>query len=181
MNALDGSDENRRNADLEIQIANLASIGLHAADLDLRQFDAGTVESVFGDPDFIWVRGGNVFTLRMAFAKSGLDRLLVAGLASDHFVYAGFSAGSCVLAPSLNGLELCDSPEHCRATYGEARFDGLDVLDRPVVPHLNSPGHPETALLSRVAAHYDHTGQAYWAFSDGQALVRDGSSTRILG
>ena len=56
---------------------------------------------------------GNVFTLRMAFAKSGLDRVVVEGLAADQFVYAGFSAGPCVLAPSLAGLELCDPPEAC--------------------------------------------------------------------
>ena len=65
-------------------------------------------------------------------------------------------------------------PDICRATYGEVRYDGLGVLDRPVVPHLNSPEHPETALLSQVAAKYESEGQSYWALSDGQALVIDG-------
>ena len=59
----------------------------------------------------------------------------VDGLAADRFVYAGYSAGPCVLAPSLAGLDLCDSPEDCQATYGDVRFDGLGILDRPVVPH----------------------------------------------
>lgn len=181
MNALDGSDENRRNADAGTQIANLASIGLQAADLDLRRFTPGDIESAFGHPDFVWVRGGNVFTLRMALARSGLDRLLVEGLAADQFVYAGFSAGPCVLAPSLVGLELSDSPADCRSTYGEVRYDGLGVLDRPVVSHLNSPRHPETELLARVAAHYEGTRQPYWALSDGQVLVFDGATARILG
>ena len=115
----------------------------------------------------------------MAFARSGLDRVVVEGLAADRFVYAGFSAGPCVLAPSLSGLELCDPPETCRASYGDVRYDGLGVLDRPVVPHLNSPQHPETALLSRVAATYETEGQPYWALSDGQALVIDGPATSM--
>ena len=177
-NALDGLDENRRKADTKLQIEALAALEMHAVDLDLRELDAANIRSAFGRPDFVWVRGGNVFTLRMAFAKSGLDRVVVEGLAADQFVYAGFSAGPCVLAPSLAGLELCDPPEACHATYGDVRYDGLGVLDRPV-PHLDSPDHPETALLSRVAAKYESEGQPYWALSDGQALVIDGPATSI--
>lgn len=97
------------------------------------------------------------------------------------FVYAGYSAGPCVLAPSLAGLDLCDSPEDCQATYGDVRFDGLGIFDRPVVPHLSSPGHPETQLLSQVAARYEADDQPYWPLSDGQALVIDGTSARIFG
>ena len=178
-NALDGLDEDRRRNDTGRQIEALAAIGLRAVDLDLRDHDPASIRAVFGSPDFVWVRGGNVFTLRMAFARSGLDRVVVEGLAADRFVYAGFSAGPCVLAPSLSGLELCDSTETCRASYGDVRYDGLGVLDRPVVPHLDSPHHPETDLLSRVAAAYETQGQPYWALSDGQALVIDGSATSI--
>ncbi len=179
-NALDGLDDDRRNVDTSRQIDILALIGLKAADFDLRRFNPASIKQAFGNPDFVWVRGGNVFTLRMAMALSGLDRLLVEGLGADRFVYGGFSAGPCVLAPSLVGLELCDSPDVCRAAYGSVRYDGLAVLDRPVVPHLNSPQHPETALLARVAAQYDLEGQPYWALSDGQALVMDGSEIRLL-
>ena len=178
-NALDGLDEDRRLTDTARQIEALAALGLHAADLDLREHDPGSIRAAFGSPSFIWVRGGNVFTLRMAFARSGLDRLVVEGLNANRFVYAGFSAGPCVLAPSLSGLELCDPPEICRAAYGDVRFDGLGVLDRPIVPHLHSPQHPETALLSRVAAAYETQGQPYWALSDGQALVIDGPAASI--
>ena len=181
MNALDGLDEERRRADLRAQVAGLAALGLHAADLDLREHDEGGLAEAFGRPDFVWVRGGNVFTLRMALARSGLDRLLTDGLAADRFVYAGFSAGSCVLAPSLRGLELCDPPDVCRAAYGTVRWDGLGVLDRPFVPHLRSPAHPETGLLQRVAERYEEQGQPCWGLADGQVLVVDGADPVVLG
>ncbi len=174
-NALDGLDEERRRADGDRWTAALWELGLEAADLDLRAHDPGSIGEAFGRPDFVWVRGGNVFTLRTAMARSGLDVLVQRGIRKDAFVYAGFSAGACVLAPSLAGLERCDPVEACRAVYGEVRFDGLGVLDRPVVPHLGSPGHPESALLGDVAAAYDRAGQPYWGLRDGQVLVEDGS------
>jgi dipeptidase E len=171
MNALDGHDETRRAADSRTQIANLNSIGLNAEDLDLRTMNPTTVRQSFGDPDFVWVSGGNVFTLRMAMARSGIDQILIERITQDRLVYAGYSAGPCVLAPSLAGLERCDPIEPCVATYGGVRFDGLGILDRPFVPHLNSPSHPESAALGEVATAYEAAGQPYWALSDGQALV----------
>jgi dipeptidase E len=180
MNALDGMDEGRRRADLEVQIADLRSIGLAAEDFDLRQQNSESIRARFGNPDFVWVRGGNVFTLRAAMAKSGLDALVVEHVRSDKVVYAGFSAGSCVLAPSLAGLELCDPVDFALATYGAVCTDGLGILDRPIVPHLRSPGHPETELLGAVAMNYDAQGQPYWALDDGQALIIDGAEPRVV-
>lgn len=180
LNAIDGQDADRRRTETANQINKLASIGLSAQDFDLRDFAPDTIESALGEPDFLWVRGGNVFILRTALSRSGLDQLLVDQLASDRFVYAGFSAGPCVLAPSLRGLEWCDSVDDCRTVYGDVHFDGLGVIDRPVVPHLNSPDHPETDVLSEVAARYTAAGQSYWALEDGQALVVDGAETSVL-
>lgn len=176
MNALDGApDQQRRVDDVPRQIDQLAAVGLSARNVDLRDgFDAAD------EPDFVWVRGGNVFTLRMAFARSGFDTWITERIRRDELVYAGFSAGPCVLAPSLRGLEQCDPIDAAIAAYGEVRFDGLGLLDRPVVPHLDSPGHPETDLLATVAASYETAGQQYWALRDGQALVIDERGERIV-
>jgi dipeptidase E len=180
MNALDGEDEERRRADAAVQQADLRSIGLEAEELDLREHDAADLADRFGSPDFVWVRGGNVFTLRAAMAVSGLDALIVERLRADALVYAGFSAAACVLAPSLSGLELCDPPEVARETYGIVRTDGLGILDRAVVPHLDSPSHPGTDLLGRVAESYERAGQPFWALRDGEALVVDGEDPMIV-
>jgi dipeptidase E len=178
-NALDGLDDERREASTAREIASLAILGLEARDLDLRLLTPETIDAVFGDPDFLWVRGGNVFTLRMAMAWCGLDRIIVDGLAADRFVYAGYSAGPCVLAPSLGGLELCDPVDDCLAAYGDVRYDGLGILDRPFVPHLDSPDHPATELLGMVAAQYAAEGQTFWAVRDGEALVVDGGQPTL--
>jgi dipeptidase E len=177
VNALDGVDAGVRRREAERETAGLKALGLTARELDLREHDAGALAAHLGDPDFLWVRGGNVFLLREAMARSGMDKLIVNRLQEDAFVYAGFSAGACILAPTLRGLEDCDSTADCLATYGSVRFDGLNILDRPVVPHLQSPEHPESAALTRLAARYDRTNQRYWPLQDNQALVINGSTT----
>ncbi|WP_197429934.1 Type 1 glutamine amidotransferase-like domain-containing protein [Auraticoccus cholistanensis] len=180
MSALDMTDEENRSTEARRQVADLAAVGLQAQELDLRRLTPDTVEEAFGEPDFVWVRGGNVFVLRMALARSGLDRLVVEGLGADRFTYAGFSAGACVLAPSLRGLEHCDPVEEATDLYGEVRFDGLGLLDRPVVPHLRSPDHPETELLAEVAARYEAERQPYWGLSDGEVLVVEGGAAPVV-
>ena len=63
---------------------------------------------------------------------------------------------------------------------GGAEFDGLSILDRPLVPHLVSPKHPENAALTRVARAYALAGKPYWALRDGDALVVDGNRVVLL-
>ncbi|MHA7304707.1 Type 1 glutamine amidotransferase-like domain-containing protein [Arthrobacter sp. TMN-49] len=180
MNALDGAGPEMRRRETERQVENLAALGLTAQELDLRAHDAESLYATFGQPDFLWVRGGNVFTLRAAMARSGADTLIADRLRGDALVYAGFSAGGCVLAPSLLGLEECDPTEDASSVYGTVEFDGLNILDRPFVPHLGSSAHPETEALTRVAAAYAQEGKPYWALRDGQALVVDGSRVALL-
>lgn len=173
MNALDAGDPERRARDTLTQIANLVGIGFNASELDLRDHTPETIGTALGGIDFVWVRGGNVFVLREAMARSGFDAELVRALGEDRFSYGGFSAGACVLAPSLRGLELCDPVEDAERLYGHVTWEGLGILDRPVVPHLDSPGHPETDLLGQVARNYEAAGQEYYGLRDGEALVMD--------
>jgi dipeptidase E len=58
---------------------------------------------------------------------------------------------------------------------------GLGVLDRPVVPHVQSPGHPEASTCDALAAWYESMGQPHWALRDGEVLIVDGDGTELLG
>jgi dipeptidase E len=110
-------------------------------------------------------------------ARSGADKILPELIRSEELVYAGYSAGPCVLAPSLRGLELCDDTA---AVGGEVIWDGLGVLDHAIVPHLDSPGHPETDLVAQVRAQYERDGTPYLAMRDGQVLVVEGEQRRLV-
>src|SRR5919106_402110 len=49
----------------------------------------------------------------------------------------------------------------------------------PCVPHLQSPGHPETELLDAVSARYTADGIAHHRLRDGQVLVVDGDRQQL--
>ena len=67
-----------------------------------------------------------MFVLRYALHHSGGDAITAGALAADALVYAGYSAGPCVLAPSLRGLDAVDDPAAVTATYGaEPIWEGL--------------------------------------------------------
>ncbi len=178
-NAIDEGDPVRRVAAVAGELDELQALGLDPYELDLRDYRAGgdaLARDLVGCA-CLWVRGGNVFGLRHAMAASGADRLIPGLLTRDALVYAGYSAGPCVLAPSLRGLEGCDDIGIVGRLHGTPPiWTGLGILDRPFVPHLDSPGHPETELLAEVAASYRRAGLPFWALSDGQVLVVDGAA-----
>ncbi len=161
----------------------LGTIGLTCEEVDLRDFagDEAALEAKLRGFEIAWLRGGNVFALRYAMALSGADRVLPGLLAEDAIVYAGYSAGPCCLAPSLRGLEACDDVSVVRRLYGaEPIWDGLGVIDEAFVPHLDSPGHPETELLASVAATYAREGVPHLRLRDGDVYVVDGESRELL-
>jgi dipeptidase E len=118
--------------------------------------------------------------LRYALARSGADTALTTLLHRNAVVYAGYSAGACVLAPSLRGLDYCDDPDVVPDIYGDpVGWEGLGILDHAVVPHVDSPGHPETEALGVVAANYRAHGTPHITLRDGQVLVIDDKETGV--
>ncbi len=111
-----------------------------------------------------------------ALADSGADEALVTLLQRDQVAYGGYSAGACVLGPDLTELERVDDPTAVVAPV----TTGLGLLDRPFVPHVRSPDHPESVLCDEVAAAYAARGQAHWALRDGEVLLVDGAAVEVL-
>lgn len=180
-NAMDGAPEEVRAEAVRLELDSLAELGLQATELDLREHDAGGLAAELSDVEVLWVRGGNVFTLRHVVRTSGLETLLPTLLRDDALVYAGYSAGPCLLAPSLRGLERCDDAGEVRRLHGaDPIFDGLGVLDFAFVPHVDSDGHPESEVLGQVARRYAASGVPHRTLRDGQALVVDRDRTELV-
>lgn len=172
-NALDDQADAVRQAGVDREVAELESLGFRAAEADLRR---GAALEQLVNADVIWVRGGNVFVLRQVLADTGADAVLIDLIERDAVVYAGYSAGVCVLAPDLRGLEQVDDATVVTSPI----YEGLGVLDRPVVPHVNSPGHPESGDCDMVSLAMTRAGRSHWALSDGEVLLIHDRSIDVL-
>jgi len=179
-NALDGLSPQARRAyreEVYDPVAELASLGISGADLDLRRF-FGQKEALSKELmgyDLVWVTGGNAFTLRRAMKQSGFDAVISGMLDRDEIVYGGFSAGAVVAGPSLDGFELMDDPGQLAPGYEHNPVrDGLDLIDFAIVPHYRSP-HPEAAAAERCARHFAVTKRPFRALRDGEAIVWTGA------
>jgi dipeptidase E len=152
----------------------LADLGIPSAPLDLRDY--------FGAPDALredlrsfdglWVTGGNTFVLRRAMGLSGLDALLRERVADASFTYGGYSAGACVLAPTLRGIHVADEPEMLPPGYrGEVPWEGVGILPFCIVPHYRSD-HPESPSMEGVVEYMMAHQLPFIALRDGDAYVR---------
>ena len=176
MAAQDHKEEPQRSERLHKNITELNAIGLHAEELDLRKYfdDNSSLEADVTSYDFIWVRGGNVFVLRQALALSGLDKVLPRLILEEQIVYGGYSAGGCILAPSLQGVDIVDPLNVQGIGYNNTRviWAGLGVLDYAFVPHYQSD-HPESADIDRYVQYLEHHNMPYRTLRDGEVLIID--------
>lgn len=177
-NALDAHPADSRTRGLGEELARLDEIGLTGEEVDLRDYFAAVNGAElarrlrgFG---LLWVRGGNAFVLRRAAAASGFDQAVVDLLDEDAVAYGGYSAGVCLVTPSLRGLELCDDPREVPAGYPitETIWDGLGLLSYAVAPHYRSD-HPETDRIDDVIENFIDNHVPFVALRDGEVITVD--------
>ena len=120
--------------------------------------------------------------LRQAMHLSGFDQAITELLAADTIVYGGSSAGACVCAPSLKGI---DYPGRARPGLIALNYpsqviiwQGLDLVPFMIVPHLDQP--QRMADYKSALANFDALGVKTWPLKDGQAIIIDGDKTELL-
>ena len=129
--------------------------------------------------DLIYVRGGNVFVLRRALKQSGADELIKQLLADDAIVYAGYSAGICVLGPTLRGIEGVEDDTHLVPEGYDAPviWDGLDLLPYAIAPHYGAGLPAIVSLIDYCISNH----VPFITLRDGEALVIEGASQTVVG
>jgi dipeptidase E len=172
-NATDLASDEERAFKIQIEHDLLGGIGFKTEEIDLRDYFSKEDElrARLNDFDGVWVRGGNVFLLRRAFQQSGFDRVLKELLEKDQIAYGGYSAGVCILSPSLKGLELVDEPYEVAAQYDKSViWDGLGLLPYSIAPHYKSD-HPESAEVDKCVAYFEKHNIPFKPLRDGEVIV----------
>lgn len=173
-NALDfSSDLERKQSTINRELNDLAELGLDPEEFDLRPY--------FGNPELlkekiaryglIWIIGGNTFVLRRAMNQSGFDRFLIENQNNDTFVYAGYSAGVCVLAPTLRGIDLVDDPRIVPEGYQEdIIWEGLSLINYCIATHYKSD-HYESELINKTVEYFIENKILFKALRDGEVII----------
>jgi dipeptidase E len=176
-NALDiYPDGERKDTNLQKEKEGLTQIGLQPEFLDLRSYfgKPEDLRNVINQYGAVWVLGGNTFVLRRAYKESGLDIWLQDHKSDKEFVYAGYSAGVCVLSPELKGLEIVDEPNNIPEGYkDEVIWEGVGLIDFAFAPHFESPGHPETEMVSKEVEYMIKNGIEHRTLHDGQVIIME--------
>ena len=119
-------DKERRMKRTEEDMDSLRELDVQVELLDLRDYfgKRDELQQKLGELGAIFISGGNVFVLRQAMKLSGLDEAL-RELKDTDFLYAGYSAAGCVLAPSLKAYPIVDKPETPYEELSEVIWDEI--------------------------------------------------------
>jgi len=182
LNAHDYFPEKERHHALHEEFRDLGKIGLTPEEIDLRKYygDKESLEKQLTGYDSVWVPGGDSFLLRRAMYDSGFDTVIKNMLNEDKIVYAGYSAGVVVLAPTLRGLEIADDDSKVFSTYKEeCVYEGLNILPYNIAPHYKSQ-HGKSEAMDKVVEYFKSENMSYRTLMDGQAIVINGESEETI-
>ena len=166
-----GADPERRERRNKNDMQSLRELGLEVEMVNLRDYfgKQSELKKKLEGLGAIFISGGNVFVLRQAMKLSGLDEVLKEFL-DTYFLYAGYSAAGCVLAPDLKGMELVDPLDTPYEEQKEVLWDGLGFVDFRFMPHWDS-NHPESADIDKEIAYCKKNNITYKAIRDGEVII----------
>jgi len=173
-NALDYVNVEERKISNEKNVKCLLDIGVDVETLDLEKYfgKKKELEDKINNLDGVWIRGGNTFILRQAMKLSGFDDIIKRkNEKNEDFFYGGYSAGVCILAPSMEALKMVDDPKIM--PYSEIKetiFEGLNILDYVIIPHYKSD-HPESFKIDEVVDFCEKNKTPFKTLRDGEVII----------
>jgi len=168
-------DINRRNKVNTSDMAELSNLGLDVELLDLKIYfgKINKLRNKISSLGGVFVRGGNTFILRQAMKLSGFDIIFQGLLKRDDFVYSGYSAGICVLAPTFKTLQIVDDPtDKPYKELQETIWEGLGYLDYIIFPHYKSD-HPESADIDKEVEFAKKNNIPFKTLRDGEVIITE--------
>ena len=165
-------ESERKEKGIQADVEELTNIGFEVTVISLKDYFDHKKELIKILDKFraFYVIGGNVFALRQAMYLSGFDEYLKTIENDPNYLYAGYSAGICVLAKDMHGLEVCDDPNI--NPYGiDTMWNGLGYFDYIFLPHYKS-NHKETELIDTSVDYCNQHNIKYKTLSDGDVIKK---------
>lgn len=172
-NASDYKTSEERERGVKEQVADLSGIGLIPEEIDLRKYfgKQNELEEEISKYGLLWVKGGNALILQRAIEQSGFNFVVKNLLEKNKIVYAGYSAGISVIAPTLRGVELVDDPNIVPDGYRkDFSWTGMNLIKYNVAMHYKS-NHPEAAAVEKEIEYLKENNIPYKTLKDGEVIV----------
>lgn len=173
-NALDfrDVDSDRTRQSIKNKMLQLSKLGFDPEIVDLKDYfeHKYRLKHLIDTIGVVFILGGNVFVLRQAMKLSGLDEILLSHKNDHNFLYSGYSAAGCVLAPSLKQYKLVG--DHTQAPYPDQDtiLAGLGLADFAFMPHWDSD-HPESLQIGEAIEYCKQHNIKYKALRDDDVLI----------
>ncbi|MTB51128.1 Type 1 glutamine amidotransferase-like domain-containing protein [Lewinella sp. W8] len=170
-----GADPARANKHQREEIGVLNQLGFAAEPLDLQHYfgDRDGLHAKLRELGAVWVSGGNTFVLRMAMHLSGFDALFRELQDRDDFLYAGYSAGVCILSASLESIDHVDDPNNFPYPGVNApMYDGLGAFPHTFLCHYDSD-HPEAEAVAEEIQRCIDRRWLFLALRDGDVIIHE--------
>lgn len=165
-------NKERFNETLQRHIDFFKELGCQLEVLDLKEYfgKENELKSKVKEFGIFWVPGGNTFVLRQAMHLSGFDNIFKELSKKENLLYGGYSAGICILAKSMKGLDIVDHPEI--KPYGNypTIWEGLDITKEIIIPHYKSE-HPESEDVDKTVEYMKDHNIPFKTLKDGQVII----------
>lgn len=171
-------ESERKTSGIKADVDELTELGFDVTIISLKDYFNNKEKLIDDLKEFnaFYVIGGNTFALRQAMFLSGFDKYLESIKNNPNYLYAGYSAGICVLAEDLHGLDVCDDPNI--NPYGiDTIWKGLGYFDYIFLPHYKS-NHKETKLIDDSVEYCKKNDIKYKALRDGEVIILENLETK---
>lgn len=167
------TDHERRIKNQTQEIEHLNRLGFQAELIDLKDYfhKEAELRDKLKTLGSIFVSGGNTFVLRAAMRLSGFDTILQELSSNPDFLYAGYSAGICILSKDMHYLHVVDQPYDYPFKEIQAPiWEGLGYFDYAFLPHYDSD-HPETEDIGKSVDYCINHKILFKALRDGEVII----------
>ncbi|KML13570.1 peptidase S51 [Bacillus safensis] len=118
-------------------------LGMQLETVQIDEQSAEEIAHMIKQNDVIYVSGGNTFYLLQELRKHCLDDVLKEEI-NNGKLYIGESAGSIIMAPSIEYISMMDDQEKAPEL---SSFQGFNEISRYPVPHMHNAYLGEAAQL----------------------------------
>lgn len=152
----------------------LIDLGANITELDIAGKSSKELIKQIGEPDVIFVAGGNTIYLLEEVQKSGFMNIVIE-LIEKGVIYVGSSAGSVLAGPDL----ILETNFEDRKNVSKLNsYAGLSLVNFFILPHWNEKSWKNTYL--KIADKLVESKISLITLTDDQAILIDGEKMKIL-